>query len=1267
MAFQKNGALIERIASTATSAGTLTLTNSSASYQRFTGTTTHTVVLPQANAASPSECPVGLKFVILNRSTGDVTVNYNGGSLAAVVSAGTQKTFRLTDTSTAAGTWDVSVESGAAAASLSSSEKLATLMALGTSLYGDSQAEATSIKVNPEEIGGNYFLTKATIPRNTASGSAFVLNGFYYLNGGWSSASFPGFADGNSYNLDSNYWLSVGNRNVTRLAAMSDSLGGFAYDSGGYLTSTTFSAALEQFSDSTRAWTSKTLMPSVLAAGGGCSTSSYFYTLMGSNGNATANYAYNASSNVWYTRQPSATGGGEMTMLPFDGASFNIAGLIITSTAQNFHVKYVEVLNAYLTQTSLLAAKSGASGGVVNGAGYTFGSGTTPQTTVDEFNPVAQVWLSRAPLSSARLNWSGHGTKGSSLSGFGLAAGGDTTSNNTGMTNLNQLWVNSSYVTIPFSKVSTGVPTSIFAAAAINGVVTSLPARLRTDGDNWKSFTANQDTVLKGSGAGVAEGSEIVANGTFNTDLSGWSSSNGGSSTNTWQSPGYALLSRSSGQQCFYQTLSTVAGKTYRLQFDVSSVSSGALYVEAQNGTVVAPGGATYIAQASDIYGGISANGTYYLVFTAQSANTIINFHMEVQAVCSCRLDNVSVKSVAISGVELISAKFQNYQLPFIFGGAPPSSSNTAAVYSYLNDTNAWSTRTSLSSARGGQFGIFSLEDKTHIAGGSDSSGTRVNTTIAYSELTGASVNKATISSSRNSMSAFRLNGLGYVVCGYTGSNSQIVESYNSSTDAWIAKANYTVATISLAAASGFGSGYGLGGNAGGVTASSYRYSDSLNTWASITSMSQASNSHCGVALNERIHTYAYYAGGSTVYSTAHYYTHQANAWTSMANMPSSALSAMPMSAENYLFSVNTDPGLGSTNPSNYRYTAVANVWATRTAPPTTAYGAHTSSSQTGSYRNYQLQIGLPTYLAAVGGYTWTTRASTLVGFQNAMGGLMDDKLAATGGSSYITPQIYNPFTDSWMYWTAYPENVNTGSNFTLQGRLYSGAGGTPYTYQSTNSYYYTSATSTWTATGSVPNYHCRNLANSGSALNGYGYFNGGTYFANNTTYFPYTDRYNPTTGTWSNVANLLKASNINYIGAFSLNGFMYESGGTDNNTGITNAVDRFNDSTNTWTATTNYPTNIHEHATFARDGRGFSAAGVTNNGAAYTNAAYNFNDASAVWSSIPNYPLSVQATVPNSMGYLAGGYSGSNVSNTYYLASAIKNVVLGAALRVSE
>ena len=96
------GALINQLTSTATTGGTVTLTASSTSWQRFTGTLVETVVLPDATTLK-----VGRSFIISNRTTQTLTIQYNGGTLAAYIASGTQREFYLLANGTTAGDWVV--------------------------------------------------------------------------------------------------------------------------------------------------------------------------------------------------------------------------------------------------------------------------------------------------------------------------------------------------------------------------------------------------------------------------------------------------------------------------------------------------------------------------------------------------------------------------------------------------------------------------------------------------------------------------------------------------------------------------------------------------------------------------------------------------------------------------------------------------------------------------------------------------------------------------------------------------------------------------------------------------------------------------------------------------------------------------------------------------------------------------------------------------------------------------------------------------------
>jgi hypothetical protein len=104
--FQVNN-LIEDTTTTATAAGTTTLTVSSDRNQQFTGSSTQTLVLPNATTLL-----IGHQFYVMNRSSGAVTVNMNGGSLLQTMAGSSFALFTLINNGTAAGTWDSAYSSG---------------------------------------------------------------------------------------------------------------------------------------------------------------------------------------------------------------------------------------------------------------------------------------------------------------------------------------------------------------------------------------------------------------------------------------------------------------------------------------------------------------------------------------------------------------------------------------------------------------------------------------------------------------------------------------------------------------------------------------------------------------------------------------------------------------------------------------------------------------------------------------------------------------------------------------------------------------------------------------------------------------------------------------------------------------------------------------------------------------------------------------------------------------------------------------------------
>jgi hypothetical protein len=174
------------IATTTTAAGTTTLTAASAQLQQFTGTTTQTVVLPDATTLV-----TGNSFIISNQSTGTVTVNANGGGLVKTFAAGTSGAVTVMSIGSAAGTWDpgttatatgtVTAVSVASANGFtgSSSGGATPALTIATSVTGVLKGNGTAISA--AAAGTDYLAPSSIVTRETPSGLVNGSNVSYTL------------------------------------------------------------------------------------------------------------------------------------------------------------------------------------------------------------------------------------------------------------------------------------------------------------------------------------------------------------------------------------------------------------------------------------------------------------------------------------------------------------------------------------------------------------------------------------------------------------------------------------------------------------------------------------------------------------------------------------------------------------------------------------------------------------------------------------------------------------------------------------------------------------------------------------------------------------------------------------------------------------------------------------------------------------------------------------------------------------------------------
>ena len=127
-------------------------------------------------------------------------------------------------------------------------------------------------------------------------------------------------------------------------------------------------------------------------------------------------------------------------------------------------------------------------------------------------------------------------------------------------------------------------------------------------------------------------GTELVTNGTFDTDISGWSNGSDPGGAIAWNPSGYLDLVNTSGTVRSGQTLNFVAGKVYRIGVTVVSVGGAA-------------SAALYFDNTSLLSFPVVGVGTHYVYFVAPSGPANINGRNFTTGT-TVTLDNISVKEI---------------------------------------------------------------------------------------------------------------------------------------------------------------------------------------------------------------------------------------------------------------------------------------------------------------------------------------------------------------------------------------------------------------------------------------------------------------------------------------------------------------------------------------------------------------------------------------------------------------------------------------------
>lgn len=163
---------VPNLLSTATAAGTTTMSRSSARVQVATGSTTQNYTLPDAR-----DLEKGWQFEFLNRSTGTITIKDGSGATLTTLPGSAALTVTCLNNTTLAGSWDFS--------------SLGVVSVSGTTnrISVTTTSGAAVVDIASNYIGQNTITTLGTITTGVWNGTAINLSS--YATGTLQAAQFP--------------------------------------------------------------------------------------------------------------------------------------------------------------------------------------------------------------------------------------------------------------------------------------------------------------------------------------------------------------------------------------------------------------------------------------------------------------------------------------------------------------------------------------------------------------------------------------------------------------------------------------------------------------------------------------------------------------------------------------------------------------------------------------------------------------------------------------------------------------------------------------------------------------------------------------------------------------------------------------------------------------------------------------------------------------------------------------------------------------------
>lgn len=852
------------------------------------------------------------------------------------------------------------------------------------------------------------------------------------------------------------------------------------------------------------------------------------------------------------------------------------------ATAPDGFIESLRALNAggafaqWTARASMTSARQRAAVAVLNGRIYVAGGAraTGARTENEEYDPITNLWRSRAPFPAANGHLASVGYQNRMYVFGGSTWSGGTV---TGATDASRVYdpMTDTWTTLR----AMSAPRSSAVAAEVNGSIYVIGGGALAVNEvfdpNTNTWGLRAPMLTAGSDLTVAtlDGKIYVFGG--NVGLNG---------VEVYDPPADVWTTRNAMPFSGFGMIAGVIGNRVHLIGGINIAADLNIYKIYDPATDSWSDGPTGMTLRHNGAGAVVDNTIYYLTGQVQgpAGDVTINeaYSPAVNFAVHCKTEEVAPPPIpplpfllnwtpqnAVSAPrEGASAVTLNGRAYLMGGRETNSPGGTATLFEYNPNQDEWTERAAMSGLR--EFGAAATYDDRIYYFGGLRSGSITRVSEVYDPARDLwNIVEDTLSS-RFFTGAASVNGTIYVVGGRDtgGVGLKANEAYDPATDSWSARQEMITGRESPGVVELGGKIYAIGGVTGATYhASAEVYDPSTNTWTGLESMPTARFAVSAVVVNERIYVIGG-ANGSGLTNVVEEYDPRSNSWRAIDALafPRRYTAATVLGRTIYVIGGTTGTPIDAND-------AISLPAVTTRVPLPARRASHVMEAIQGKLY-LSTGYGIPSTTEARETYEydptingWSTKALAVTARYEAASAVVGDRMYVIGGAAGPTGSTlvnvneeYDPVADSWAPRTAmdFPRRDAAAASDGTRIYVSGGTDGTTRNYHEI----YDPGSDSWITAMAIPTPRRGHAA---VVVNGLVYAIGG--FRTDSTLTGTNEVYNPATDLWSPLETM--PTPRDKMSIFARNGRIYVIGGRTSTASAVQSrfVEEYNPVTNTW------------------------------------------------------------------------------------------------------